>query len=110
MQYSSFFKHEKYITFLCNIDVLCEKYGKLPHEIITLEPWQFELLMMCNEARTQYENNNKSNNKSDSREDINEYEYFEHLTPIEKENYIKLKSLNYNPIPRVSSSSKIIEQ
>lgn len=123
MQYLGFFKHERYRTFLCNIDILSEKYGKFPHEIIALEPWQFELLMMCNEARTQYDRGEKDREREREREremrregrdyvgsvdvdvDVDEHTYFNQLDPIEKENYIKLKSLDYDPIPRVSLSS-----
>lgn len=104
MQYSSFFKHERYRTFLCNIDILSEKYGKFPHEIIALEPWQFELLMMCNEARTQHDRGEKDRERERG-DYVDEHTYFKQLDPIEKENYIRLKSLNYDPIPRVSLSS-----
>ncbi|MEM4325490.1 MAG: hypothetical protein QXK74_08355 [Candidatus Nitrosocaldaceae archaeon] len=81
--------------------------------------------MMCNEARTQYDRGEKDREREREREremrregrdyvgsvdvdvdvDVDEHTYFNQLDPIEKENYIKLKSLDYDPIPRVSLSS-----
>lgn len=90
---------------LRNIDVLCEKYGKLPHELIEMDGWQFDLLLLCNEARSTIDREQKQENEKyvyindKQMKEVNDY--INSLDKYEKDNALKMLEVGINPKPSI---------
>lgn len=82
----------------------------MPHEILQLDKWEFDFMLLCNEARVELdkdERDEKENNKEENvrylqyidEQEINEY--INSLDEQERVNALMMMRLGVNPKPQV---------